>query len=123
MSVIAADHPIPIDPTAGLGSAAFGWTLVAILWLGTAVIGAGISYAIGGPNGAGRWRAARVVGLLAAVGVFVGSFALVCWLGDVRLPISVTTVALVAAAELIAVAGLNVWDTRVRVRTTHEQER
>ena len=61
--------------------------------------------------------------LLTAAGLFVGGFALVCWLGDVRLPMSATTVALVAAAEFIAVVGFNVWDARVRVRATHEQER
>ena len=38
---IAADHPTPIDPTAGLSSAAFGWTLLGIFWLGAALIGAG----------------------------------------------------------------------------------
>ncbi|MBE7191559.1 MAG: hypothetical protein INR66_03635 [Gordonia polyisoprenivorans] len=122
-TVIAADQFSHIDPTAGLSSTAFGWTMVAILLLGTAVIGAGIAFAIGGPNGAGRWRVARVVELLAAVGFFFGGFALVCWLGDVRLPMSATTVALVAAAEFIAVVGFNVWDARVRVRATHEQER
>ncbi|MBE7192282.1 MAG: hypothetical protein INR66_07320 [Gordonia polyisoprenivorans] len=122
-TVIAADRFSQIDPTAGLSSTAFGWTLIAIFLLGTGVIGAGISYAIGGPNGAGRWRVARVVQLLAAAGFFVGSFALVCWLGDVRLPMSVTTVAVVAAAEFIAVVGFNVWDARVRLRAAHEQER
>lgn len=122
-TVIATDQFSHIDPYAGLSSTAFGWTMVAILWLGTAVIGAGIAFAIGGPNGVGRWRLARVVELFAAAGFFVGGFALVCWLGGVRLPMSVTTVALVAAAEFIAVAGFNVWDARVRMRAMHEQER
>lgn len=122
-TVIATDQFSHIDPTAGLSSTAFGWTLIAIFWLGAAIMGAGVSYAIGGPNGVGRWRVARVVELFAAAGFLVGGFALVCWLGDVRLPVSVTTVALVAAAEFIAVVGFNVWETRVRVRATHEQER
>lgn len=61
--------------------------------------------------------------LLTAAGLFVGGFALVCWLGDTRLPVSVTSVALVAAAELIAVVGFNVWDARIRLSATHKQER
>ena len=102
---------------------AFGWTMVAILWLGAALIGAGFTHAIGSPMVRGRWRAARVVELLAAAGFLVGGVALVCWLGDVRLPMSVTTVAVVAAAELIAVVGFNVWERRVRVPATQERER
>lgn len=101
-TVIAADHPTPIDPTAGLSSTAFGWTMVVILWLSAALIGAASAYALS----VSLWSVARVLELLLAAGLMVGGFALVWWLGTVELPISFATLSMVAAAAYVAPAAI-----------------